>query len=335
MFSFFKKKEPKKIEKSEIKNEVPKYFEEYLQIIFAKHLTKRDEKNIQHVLSTIESSYIKNTKDLFNQLIYEKKLIEMEPEEKLEILSIEELKSRFKFKKKIKKEIINEIIENYNLEEIKQRTGNKYYKLSKEYEEKYNELIREYENNSKIVFQNVITYIKNFDFEKILNVETKLLPTKNDLYNGTEHNISVIKVNTSHFDKKLREYEKIKMKAYLQNDSDEYVKNFKLYYFSQLINPSNEEKYREYFLKNKLPNIDYEHYNEKYFNYKRNIENQIFEKFIIFLNNKIATQLSIEELKNAGLEMEVWNTCYIHKDEKDKPDIENINKEIFCTCVIV
>jgi len=79
--------------------------------------------------------------------------------------------------------------------------------------------------------------------------------------------------------------------------------------------------------------LDYDFYNKKYFNFKRNIEKQIFELFVAFLKTKIANQICLEGLKRADLEIKVWNICPVHKEKA--PSIENINKEIFCTCELI
>ena len=79
--------------------------------------------------------------------------------------------------------------------------------------------------------------------------------------------------------------------------------------------------------------MNYELYNQKYFDFKRNIEKQIFERFIIFLNIKISNQIRIKDYKKAGLDVTVWNVCPVHKEKA--PSIEKINEEIFCTCELV
>ena len=127
--------------------------------------------------------------------------------------------------------------------------------------------------------------------------------------------------------------ESINLKEYLGND-DYFIKQFKEFYF-ELRNSNPRGTYNiflEKFTGKKLE-LDYNFYNEKYFNHKRNIEKQIFEKFISFLNIKISNQIYLKELKKANLKIEVWNICPLHKEKA--PAVENINKEIFCTCQIV
>ena len=130
--------------------------------------------------------------------------------------------------------------------------------------------------------------------------------------------------------------ESINLKEYLGND-DYFIKQFKEFYF-ELRNSNPRGTYNiflEKFTGKKLE-LDYNFYNEKYFNYKRNIEKQIFKQFIYFLNNKIGTQLSLKEYKENALlkyKEKIWNeSCPVHKD--NIPLKEEINEEIFCRCIV-
>lgn len=125
----------------------------------------------------------------------------------------------------------------------------------------------------------------------------------------------------------------INFKEYISNN-DDFIERFKKFHFN-LGHPKGSYKLFCENFPNEHLELDYEYYNQKFFNFKRNIEKQIFEKFVVFLNIKIANQLYISDLKSSNLEIIVWNVCPIHKDEKDKPNVENINKEMFCTCTIV
>lgn len=127
--------------------------------------------------------------------------------------------------------------------------------------------------------------------------------------------------------------ESINLKEYINNDEN-FIKQFKEFYF-ELKNSNPRGAYNNFLEKfsGKKIELDYNLYNDKYFNYKRNIEKQIFEKFISFLNIKISNQIYLKSLKQANLKVEVWNICPVHKEKA--PSVENINKEIFCTCQIV
>lgn len=122
------------------------------------------------------------------------------------------------------------------------------------------------------------------------------------------------------------------LKEYINND-DDFIERFKEFCFElRHCNPRGSFKlFLEKFPNEKLE-LDYDFYNKKYFNFKRNIEKQIFEIFIAFLETKIANQIYLEGLK-ANLEIKVWNICPVHKE--DTPSIENINREIFCTCEFI
>ena len=123
------------------------------------------------------------------------------------------------------------------------------------------------------------------------------------------------------------------LKEYINND-DNFIERFKEFCFElRHRNPRGSFKlFLEKFPNEKLE-LDYDFYNKKYFNFKRNIEKQIFEIFIAFLNTKIANQICLKRLKQANLEIKVWNICPVHKE--NTPSIENINREIFCTCEFI
>ncbi len=123
------------------------------------------------------------------------------------------------------------------------------------------------------------------------------------------------------------------LKEYINND-DDFIERFKEFCFKlRYRNPRGSFKlFLEKFPNEKLE-LDYDFYNKKYFNFKRNIEKQIFEIFIAFLNTKIANQIYLRGLKQANLEIRVWNICPVHKE--NAPSIENINREIFCTCEFI
>ena len=125
----------------------------------------------------------------------------------------------------------------------------------------------------------------------------------------------------------------IDLKEYINND-DNFIETFKEFCFElRHRNPRGSFKlFLEKFPNEKLE-LDYDFYNKKYFNFKRNIEKQIFEIFIAFLNTKIANQIYLKGLKQANLEIKVWNICSVHKE--NAPSIENINREIFCTCEFI
>ena len=120
------------------------------------------------------------------------------------------------------------------------------------------------------------------------------------------------------------------LKEYINND-DDFIERFKEFCFElRHCNPRGSFKlFLEKFPNEKLE-LDYDFYNKKYFNFKRNIEKQIFEIFIAFLNTKIANQIHLKGLKQANLEIKVWNICPVHKE--NAPSIENINREMCCTC---
>lgn len=322
------------LKKSE-KIEVSEEFMEDLKVIFAEHLVGRDNSNREYVISNIESTYIENPKLLYNKLIEEKKLIEMLPEDKLSVFTIKELNERFDFKKRLKKDIIQEIKDTYSIKEISQKTAGLRYKLSEEYTLKYNNLLEKYKKNNNEFYEIVIKNIINFNFLNILNKKLKKLATKDDLYNNIENKIPEISISETYYTKRLEEYNKINMKKYL-NETDERLNNFRYFYFAQMVNPRNTEKYFEYFLNNEFVKINYEKYNQKYFDFKRNIEKQIFKQFIYFLNNKIGTQLSLKEYKENALlkyKEKIWNeSCPVHKD--NIPLKEEINEEIFCRCIV-
>lgn len=228
------------------KIEVSEEFMEDLKVIFAEHLTKRDNSNREYVISNIKSIYIQNPKSLYNKLVEEKKLIEMLPEDKLSVFTIKELKERFDFKKRLKKDIIQEIQDNYSIKEISQKTAGLRYKLSEEYTLKYNNLLEKYEKNSNEFYEMVIKNIINFNFLSILNKKLKKLATKEDLYNNIENKIPEISISETYYIEMLEEYNKINMKKYL-NETDERLNNFRYFYFAQMINPQNTEKYFEFF----------------------------------------------------------------------------------------
>lgn len=125
----------------------------------------------------------------------------------------------------------------------------------------------------------------------------------------------------------------IDLKKYINND-DSFIERFKNFCFElKHCNPRGSFKlFLEKFPDEKLE-LDYDFYNRKYFNFKRNIEKQIFEIFIAFLKTKITNQIYLEGLKKSNLEIKVWNICPVHKE--DTPSIENINREIFCTCEFI
>ena len=348
MFNFlkkiFKSKEKKEL-KFEIKTtfddfenkdnfqlEISKEFEEGLKVIFAKHLTSRDKHNIDYVLSNIKSIYIKNPRELFNQLVKDEKLIEMLPTEKLETFTINELKERFEFKKRIKKDIIQEIINKYTIKDISQRTAGIRYKLSEEYNFKYDKIVDMYKNKEIEMFEIVIKNITNFDFLNIQNKKFNRIPTKKDLYNNISNSIPVVNISEDYYIERLKEYNKISMKQYLR-ETNERIEKFKYFFFSQMTDSGNKQRYFDFFLNGEYLKMNYELYNQKYFDFKRNIEKQIFERFIIFLNIKISNQIRIKDYKKAGLDVTVWNVCPVHKEKA--PSIEKINEEIFCTCELV
>ena len=182
------------------------------------------------------------------------------------------------------------------------------------------------------MFEIVIKNITNFDFLNIQNKKFNRIPTKKDLYNNISNSIPVVNMSEDYYIERLKEYNKISMKQYLR-ETDERIEKFKYFFFSQMIDSGNKQRYFDFFLNGEYLKMNYELYNQKYFDFKRNIEKQIFERFIIFLNIKISNQIRIKDYKKAGLDVTVWNVCPVHKEKA--PSIEKINEEIFCTCELV
>jgi hypothetical protein len=148
-----------------------------------------------------------------------------------------------------------------------------------------------------------------------------------------ENSIPTIKESEERKIKTKEILDNMNLKEYLNND-DNFIERFKIFCFKlRHYNPRGSYKlFLEKFPDEKLE-LDYDFYNKKYFNFKRNIEKQIFELFVAFLKTKIANQICLEGLKRADLEIKVWNICPVHKEKA--PSIENINKEIFCTCELI
>ena len=145
--------------------------------------------------------------------------------------------------------------------------------------------------------------------------------------------IPSVKEMESHKNKAEKILENMNLKEYISNDND-FIERFKVFCFEyRKTNPRGMYKlFIEQFPGEELK-LDYELYNKKYFNFKRNIKKQIFERFFAFLNIKISNQKYLEGLKQADLEVEIWNVCVVHAEKP--PKIEDINKDIFCTCLIL
>lgn len=159
--------------------------------------------------------------------------------------------------------------------------------------------------------------------EKIINDKTK----------EKEELIPLIKENETKKQTRQNVWDDINLKEYI-NNNDDFIKRFKEFCLKlEYDNPRGSYKlFLEAFPNEKLE-LNYNFYNKKYFNFKRNIEKQIFECFIAFLKTKVANQIYLDELISANLKIEIWNICPIHKEKS--VELENINKEVFCTCEII